>query len=40
MAKRPVDRTVVDGHKQRMLDEIRAYRLHELRVASDLLPRD
>jgi transcriptional regulator with XRE-family HTH domain len=33
---RPVDRAQVDGHKRRMLEEVRAYRLRELREASDL----
>ena len=33
---RPVDRAVVDAHKKRMLDEVRAYRLRELREASNL----
>ncbi|GAA1469605.1 helix-turn-helix domain-containing protein [Nocardiopsis exhalans] len=36
LARRPVDRGVVDGHKERMLDEVRAYRLRELREAADL----
>lgn len=36
LAKRPVDRAVVDAHKKRMLEEVRAYRLRELREASDL----
>lgn len=36
LAKRPVDRNVVDGHKKRMLDEVRAYRLRELREALNL----
>lgn len=36
LGKRPVDRAVVDGHKKRMLDEVRAYRLRELREASEL----
>lgn len=31
LAKRPVDRAVVDAHKSRMLDQVRAYRLKELR---------
>lgn len=31
LAKRPVDRAVVDAHKTRMLDQVRAYRLKELR---------
>ena len=33
---RPVDRAHVDAHKKRMLDEVRAYRLRELREASEL----
>lgn len=33
---RPVDRVQVDAHKRRMLDEVRAYRLRELREASEL----
>ena len=36
LAKRPVDRAVIDAHKKRMLEEVRAYRLRELREASDL----
>jgi len=36
LAKRPVDRAAVDAHKKRMLDEVRAYRLRELREASEL----
>jgi ribosome-binding protein aMBF1 (putative translation factor) len=36
LAKRPADRQAVDGHKKRMLDEIRAFRLRELREASNL----
>ncbi|MDR6416897.1 helix-turn-helix domain-containing protein [Pseudarthrobacter sulfonivorans] len=36
LAKRPVDRAAVNAHKKRMLDEVRAYRLRELREASDL----
>lgn len=31
LAKRPVDRARVDAHKERMLSEVRAYRLRELR---------
>ena len=31
--ERPVDRELVDAHKERMLAEIRAYRLRELREA-------
>ena len=33
LAKRPVDRIAVDAHKKCMLDEVRAYRLRELREA-------
>lgn len=33
---RPVDRVAVEAHKRRMLDEVRAYRLRDLRQASDL----
>lgn len=33
---RPVDRARVDAYKQQMRSEIRAYRLRELRQASDL----
>ncbi len=33
---RPVDRAQVHAHKRRMLEEVRAYRLRELREASDL----
>jgi len=33
---RTVDRARVDAHKKRMLDEVRAYRLRELREASEL----
>ncbi|MBB6402716.1 helix-turn-helix domain-containing protein [Arthrobacter sp. AZCC_0090] len=36
LAKRPVDRAAVEANKKRMLDEVRAYRLRELREASDL----
>jgi predicted XRE-type DNA-binding protein len=36
LSKRPVDRVAVDAHKKRMLDEVRAYRLRELREASEL----
>lgn len=35
-AKRPVDRAIVDQHKLKMLDQIRAYRLRELREQSGL----
>lgn len=39
LAKHPVDdaeRTRINAHKQRMLAEVRAYRLRELREAADL----
>lgn len=36
LARRPVDRNAVDAHKKRMLDEVRAYRLRELREAVNL----
>lgn len=36
IAKRPVDRAAVEEHKKRMLKEVRAYRLRELREASEL----
>lgn len=36
LTKRPVDRVHVDEHKKRILDEVRAYRLRELREASEL----
>lgn len=36
LANRPVDREAVDRHKQRLLDEARAYRLRELREAAEL----
>ncbi|MGN6503175.1 MAG: XRE family transcriptional regulator [Pseudolysinimonas sp.] len=36
LAQRPVDRDAVDTHKKRMLDEVRAYRLRELREAVNL----
>ncbi|GAB3127421.1 helix-turn-helix domain-containing protein [Glaciibacter psychrotolerans] len=35
-AKRPVDAEVVAAHKKRMLEEVRAYRLRELREAHEL----
>lgn len=40
LGKRPVDRTAVEAHKKRMLDEVRAYRLRELREASQLTQVD
>ncbi len=36
LRQRPVDRARVDAQKKRMLDEVRAYRLRELREASEL----
>ncbi|WP_211878570.1 helix-turn-helix domain-containing protein [Pseudarthrobacter albicanus] len=36
LAKRPVDQAAVNAHKKRMVDEVRAYRLRELREASEL----
>ncbi len=36
LAKRPVDRVAIDRNKKRMLDEVRAYRLRELREALSL----
>jgi predicted transcriptional regulator len=36
LTKRPVNRTAVDALKQRMLDEVRAYQLRELREALGL----
>ncbi|MEC5182271.1 helix-turn-helix domain-containing protein [Arthrobacter sp. CG_A4] len=36
LAKRPVDRAAVNALKKRMVDEVRAYRLRELRKASEL----
>ncbi|WP_284983301.1 helix-turn-helix transcriptional regulator [Arthrobacter sp. efr-133-TYG-118] len=36
LAKRPVDRVGVEGHKKLLIDEVRAYRLRELREASGL----
>ncbi|MDP9905500.1 MULTISPECIES: helix-turn-helix domain-containing protein [Arthrobacter] len=36
LAKRPVDRVAVEGHKKHLLDEVRAFWLRELREASDL----
>lgn len=36
LAKRPVDRGAVDAHKERMLGEVRAHRLRELREAAAL----
>lgn len=36
LAEHPVDRERVEGHKKQMLDEVRAYRLRELREAAGL----
>ncbi|WP_368497125.1 XRE family transcriptional regulator [Herbiconiux sp. A18JL235] len=36
VARRPVDRASVEAIKERMLDEVRAYRLRELRKAMGL----
>lgn len=36
LQQRPVDRKGVEAHKQRLLEEVRAYRLRELREASSL----
>jgi predicted transcriptional regulator len=36
LAKRSVDRAAVDEHKKRMLDEVRAYQLRELREAQSI----
>ena len=33
LTEHPVDRTLVDSHKQQMLAEVRAYKLRELREA-------
>lgn len=40
LAKRPVSREAVDGHKKRMLEEVRAYRLRELREAGAITQVD
>ena len=40
LAKRPVDRAAVDAHKERMLGEVRAYALRELREAQHLTQVD
>ena len=36
LAEHPVDREQVDKHKRRLLDEVRAYRLRELREQAGL----
>lgn len=36
LRERPVDRELVDAHKRRRLEEVRAYRLRELREAAGL----
>lgn len=36
LENRDVDRQAIDGHKKRMLDQVRAYQLKELRLAAGL----
>ncbi len=36
LARRPVNREVVEEHKKQMLSEVRSYRLRELREASEV----
>ncbi len=36
LCERPVNRQAVDAHKKRMIEEVRAYRLRELREALSL----
>lgn len=36
LSERPVNRSAVDAHKKRLIEEVRAYRLRELREASSL----
>ncbi len=36
LRERPVNREAVDAHKKRMIEEVRAYRLRELREALSL----
>ena len=36
LQQRPFDREAVEAHKRRLLEEVRAYRLRELREASSL----
>lgn len=36
LTKRPINRKNVDAQKKRMVEEVRSYRLRELRKASDL----
>lgn len=40
IASRPVDRAVVEEHKRRMLEEVRSYRLRELREETGLTQVD
>lgn len=40
LADRPVDRSRVDQHKRRMLSEVRAYRLRELREDAGLTQQE
>lgn len=39
-AKRPIDRALVEKHKRIMLDQIRAYRLRELREEAGLTQQE
>jgi len=36
LARRPVDRSAVEEHKRKLLEEVRAHRLRELREASQI----
>ncbi len=38
LSQRPVDRAAVEAHKDRMIEEVRAYRLQELREAMSMTP--
>jgi transcriptional regulator with XRE-family HTH domain len=40
LEERPVDRDAVERHKKRLLDEVRAYKLRELREAANLTQID
>ena len=40
LRERPVNRAAVEGHKKRMRNEMRAYRLREIREALDLTQVD
>lgn len=37
---RPVDRAVVDAHKRRLMEEVRAFKLREMREAAELTQND